>query len=166
MRCWRLDVSRNFSRYLSGELSPREIKRLEDHLLDCGLCRAKLARLRTGHRFAAQLPPEIPRRDVWPSIEAGIASEQSERLIKRDRAWRRAVAHPGFAVGAVAIALVLLALLVIANRRSSSGQQGTGLIADAFELRDFHRVSIADIERNTEPHVVAEGYVSEVRIDN
>jgi hypothetical protein len=27
-------------------------------------------------------------------------------------------------------------------------------------------VSIAGIEHNTEPHVVAEGYVSEVRIDN
>ncbi|HEY3137979.1 MAG TPA: anti-sigma factor [Blastocatellia bacterium] len=166
MRCWRVDVRSKFSRYLDGELSPREIKRLEDHLLDCGMCRAKLSRLRAGHRFAMQLPPEIPQRDVWPSIEAAIASEQSESLIKRDRDWRRALAHPGFAIGAVAVATVMLALLVAANRRSSSDQQVTGLTADAFELRDFHRVSIARIEQNTEPHVVAEGYVSEVRIDN
>lgn len=166
MRCLRIDFRRNFSRYLDGELSPRETKRLEDHLLDCGSCRARLTRLRTGHRFAMQLPSEIPQRDVWPSIEAAIAFEQSESLIKRDRDWRRALAHPGFAVGALTVALVLLALLAIANRRSSSDQQVTGLIANTFELRDFHRVSIAGIEHNTEPHIVAEGYVSEVRIDN
>ena len=35
-----------------------------------------------------------------------------------------------------------------------------------MDWREFHPVSIRDIENNTRPHVVAEGYVSEMLIDD
>ena len=38
-------------------------------------------------------------------------------------------------------------------------------VAATIAKDEFHEVSIAGIARNTEPHVVIEGYVTEVRID-
>ena len=169
MRCWRVNLSRNFSRYLNGELAAREIKQIEDHLLDCGACRTRLAKLRSGHRFAGQLPRAAPQRDAWNAIEAALDAEQSRsaNVTSPGRAgWRGTTVRPSFAVATIVIALGILAVLLAWNRSSSSEGDGQDLIAGAFELRDFHRVSIADYEHNTEPHVVAEGYVSEVMIDD
>jgi Putative zinc-finger len=169
MKCWRVDLSRNFSRYLIGELAAREVKRVEDHLLDCGACRSRLARMRDGHRLASHLPRATPQRDVWLAIESALDAEQSQsaKVASPGRAgWRGTIVRPSSAVATLVIALGILAVLLALNRSPSSEGDGQNLIAGAFELRDFHRVSIADYEHNTEPHVVAEGYVSEVMIDN
>lgn len=169
MRCWRVDLGRNFSRYLNGELTAREIKQIEDHLLDCGACRTRLAKMRGGHRFAGQLPRATPQRDAWPAIEAAIDAEQSRsaNVASSGRAgWRGAIVRPDVAVAGIVVVIVLLAVLIALNRSPASERNEQSLIAGAFEPRDFHRVAIADIQRNTEPHVVAEGYVSEVKIDD
>lgn len=167
MRCLRVDLKRNFSRYLNGELAARETKQIEDHLLDCGACRTALAKLRSGHRFAGQLPRATPQRDAWNKIEAALDADEMQVAIgSRGRAgWRRAILRPDFAIAGIVVSIGLLAL-VIALNRSSTNLREQNLIAGAFELRDFHQVAIADIDRNTEPHVVAEGYVSEVKIDD
>ena len=44
MRCLRVDLRRKFSSYLNDELEPSEVRRIESHLFDCGLCRARLAK--------------------------------------------------------------------------------------------------------------------------
>lgn len=169
MRCWRVGLSRKISRYLNSELAAREIKQIEDHLLDCGACRTRLAKMRTGHRLAGQLVRAVPQRDQWTAIESALDAEQSRsaNVASPGRAgWRGTIVRPSFAVATIVIALGIAAFFVALNRASSSNHDGQNLIAGAFELRDFHRVSIADYEHNTEPHVVAEGYVSEVMIDN
>jgi hypothetical protein len=57
--------------------------------------------------------------------------------------------------------------VLVASNRHEPGDERTGkLIAEALDLREFHTVNIADIERNIKPHVVAEGYVSEVRVND
>lgn len=38
-------------------------------------------------------------------------------------------------------------------------------IGESFDEKEYHEVSISNISSNTKPHVVAEGYVTEVRID-
>ena len=97
MKCWRIDLRRDFSRYLDKELSPRDIKRIEDHLLDCGECRTRMARMQTGHRFARQMPRVMPERDPWLAIEAAIEREQnsaSQSPVKQPRLkphWQRLV---------------------------------------------------------------------------
>src|SRR4051812_41094694 len=77
MKCWRMDIRRNFSRYLDKELVPPAVKRIEDHLLDCGECRTRMARMQTGHRFARRMPRVMPERDPWRAIEAAIDREQN-----------------------------------------------------------------------------------------
>lgn len=170
MRCWRVDLRHDFSRYLNGELGPRQIERLERHLLDCGSCREHLSRMRSGHRFAQNAPGVAPERDVWLAVESAIEAEQSgpaaERLPPSGGRWSDVIRKPGFAVAAVVIASLVVGLLIFLSRQTSTERDDARLIANAFELRDFHPVTIAGIEHNTEPHVVAEGYVSEVRIDH
>ena len=163
MRCWRVDLRRKFSSYLNDELEPNEVKQIENHLLDCGLCRARLTKLRTGHRFARQLPRAVSPRDGWPELEASIEAEHSPSSNSIPAPARRGiVVQPGLAAAAIAIALLLFGFLLVFKLKAPPEQEGVL----AFEALDYHRVSISRFEHNTEPHVMAEGYVSEVRIDH
>jgi len=165
-----VDLRKNLSRYLNGELEPREIERIENHLLDCGDCRVRLARLRDGHRLAGQLPREIPSQDPWRAIEAALETQRAattpSAAEERPSRRRPALTLPVFVTGVVIIAAMLAATVFILSRESTTERNDTQLLAEGFEDMDFHRVSIAEIAHNTEPHVVAEGYVSEVRIDH
>jgi anti-sigma factor RsiW len=166
MNCWRIDLRRDFSRYLDKELPARAVKRLEDHLLDCGECRTRMARMQTGHRLARRMPRFLPERDPWLAIEAAIEREQNSTArspirqprLKHD--WRRLVTPKlAGAVSAMAF-LVVIAFVLIKPSGSSDRTE------PPIDREGFHEVNIADIEHNTEPHVVAEGYVAEVRIDD
>ena len=168
MRCWRVNLQRDFSLYLNGELPPVKVKRIEDHLLDCASCRARFAQLRTGHRLAQQMPKFTPQRDPWASIEAGLDAEQ-RAPVQRPRAvvqWRGLVIKPGFALAVIGVAALIAAVLIVSSRRTPEQERSGSFIADAIDLREFHTVNIADIERNMQPHVVAEGFVSEVRVND
>jgi hypothetical protein len=168
MRCWRLNLQRDFSLYLNGELSPGKVKRIEDHLLDCASCRARFAQLRNGHRLAQQIPMFAPQRDPWASIVAGLEAEQRAPA-QRPRAvvqWRGLVIKPGFALAVIGVAALIAAVLIVSSRRTLEQERSGSFLADAIDLREFHTVNIADIERNIQPHVVAEGFVSEIRVND
>jgi anti-sigma factor RsiW len=168
MKCWRIDLRRSFSLYLNGELEASAVKRVEDHLLDCGLCRTRLARLRNGHRLAQEMPRFTPKRDPWTAIEAAIESQQPIPAPNAGGGarWREVVLKPGFALAVIGVAALIAAVLVASGRRASGEERAGSLIADALDLSEFHTVNIADIEQNQKPHVMAEGYVSEVRVND
>jgi hypothetical protein len=163
MKCWRIDLRRDFSRYLDKELSPRDIKRIEDHLLDCGECRTRIARMQTGHRFARQMPRVMPERDPWPAIEAAIERQQNSTYqlpVKQPQLrphWQRLVTAKFAGVAA----FLLLSVFVLMKLTSP-----IKWAAPPIDRAEFHEVNISEIEHNTEPHVVAEGYVTEVRIND
>jgi hypothetical protein len=164
MRCWRIDLHRQYALYVTGELSPASVKRVEDHLIDCGWCRTRLAQIRAGHRFAEQLPSFAPQRDTWGRIESLINEDQSRasNVAPPSRvASRRKTAIRAGLVTALTTSVVVV--LILSSRQVS---RSPGLAKDDFDFREFHPVAIAEIEKNTEPHIVAEGYVSEVRIDS
>jgi hypothetical protein len=165
MKCLRFDLRRNFSLYLNGELEPNTVKRIEDHLLDCDSCRLRLARLRNGHRLAQEMPRFTPQRDPWTAIEAAIEARPAQ-IETRGVGWRELVSKPGFALGVIGLVALIAAVIVATDRRAPADQRATPLIAEALDLSGFHAVSIADIEQNQKPHVMTEGYVSEVRVDD
>src|SRR5215475_1688258 len=169
MQCWRFDLRRTFSRYLNGELDHNKVKRVEDHLLDCGNCRTRLARMRNGHRLAQQLPRFTPDRDPWNAIEAAISGAGPANVNNglRTMSWRYLIAKPGLAFAVVGL-IALAAAVFVASYRSSAREEHAGntLIAEALDLSEFHAVAIADIERNLKPHVMAEGFVSEIRFND
>jgi hypothetical protein len=164
MRCLRFDLQRKFSLYLNGELDTSAIKRVEDHLIDCGPCRTRLAHLRNGHRLALQMPRFVPRRDPWSAIEAALEARPTPAE-RPGTGWRALVFKPGFAVGVIGVAALIAALSIATNRRAPADEHATPLIAEALDLSEFQTVSIADIEQNQKPHVMTEGYVAEVRVD-
>ena len=171
MKCWRTIRRRELTRYVTDGLTPERVRRMEDHLLDCGDCRDAVARLRGGQRFAAHLPRVTPRRDVWDAIEAAIDREDvqpSPRVpARRAVRWRAVLLDPRFALTAAAVVILSSAAFVGLRLHAASGQEPAGLkTLEAVDWDEFHPVSISDIERNTKPHVVAEGYVSEVRVND
>jgi len=169
MQCWRFDLRRTFSSYLNGELDHNKTKRVEDHLLDCGTCRTKLARMRNGHRLAQELPRFTPERDPWNAIEAAVSGTAAANVHNDSRipSLRSLVLKPGLALAVLGVVALLAAVFVASHRGTVRQEQaGSILIADALDLSEFHTVAIADIERNRKPHVMAEGYVSEIRVND
>jgi len=136
--------------------------------LDCGICRTRLAHLRNGHRLAQELPRFTPDRDPWNAIEAAIAQEEPRHVpVSRPAAgWRRLVAKPGFALAGIGVMALVAALLISLDRKVIGEEHAGVLIAEALDLSEFHTVNISDIERNHKPHVMAEGYVSEIRVND
>jgi len=167
LRC--LYSRRRLAVYADGELPRRIADRIENHLVDCGECRATLLRLREGQRFASQVPRRSLVSDQWAEIEALIAADGTESPAPtrvRFAGWRR----PAWAsLATVLLALVSLSLLIltaILNRHSRTDYSRASAVTGSLDLSDFHAVSISDMAQSTDPHVVAEGYVSDVRIDN
>jgi hypothetical protein len=167
MKCLRIDLRRTFSLYLNGELEASAVRRLEDHLIDCGSCRTRLARLRNGHRLAQEMPRFIPQRDPWTAIEAAIESQPIKAIdVRRAANWSRHFLKPGFALAVIGVTALIAAVLVASGGRSHREEPSGQLIADALDLKEFETVNIADIQENLKPHVMTEGYVSEVRLSD
>jgi hypothetical protein len=60
------------SDFLDGGLDEPAFGTLEEHLGECGACRAVLAELRSVRDAAAALEAPAPERDLWPGIAAVI----------------------------------------------------------------------------------------------
>jgi hypothetical protein len=169
MRCLRFDLWKTFTPYVDGELDAKTIKRVEEHLLDCNNCRRRLARLRDGHRFAMQLPRQRPQGDGWEAIEAALDAERIQPAFaltknKKSVAWYSLLTSPRLASALLGIALVVLGFAFYLNQQKLR-QTPTINAARPFDGKNFRPVSISDIHNNTRTHVVAEGYVTEVRLD-
>jgi hypothetical protein len=77
----------SWSAYLDGAMSAPERSAAEEHLAECGECRAELEQLRTGRAAMAHLPLASAPESVWRSIERGLAEIEPPR--KAAMAWWR-----------------------------------------------------------------------------
>jgi hypothetical protein len=176
MKCWRIDLHSKLVLYLDSNLAPQAVTRLEGHLLDCGECRARLAQMRTGKQLALQIPQRSLKTDPWQAIAAAIETKSplptpTKSTLVLSQWLRIHLVNPWVTTSLITITLVLLAVIVISNSRSlttnGNGESTIALesLSTTMDLSEFSSVTIADIKHNTEPHIVAEGYVSEVRMD-
>jgi len=170
MQCFRFDISRQLTAYLDGELAPSAVARVESHLLDCSSCRAQLMGLREGRGFAERIRHARPVRDAWTAIEAALDApvEGGRSTRARRTGSTRWVPRSPLARAGIAVAVVLVLLNGFALVRSERSEQFESAAKRAGELdRDeFHAVQIADIGGNTRPHIVAEGRVESIDIDD
>src|SRR5436190_11107857 len=141
MICWRFDLRRNLSLYLSGDLAPDKIKRIEDHLLDCASCRDRFARLRTGHRLALQIPKLALQRDAWASIEASLEAEQAPVTQTRPAGRTRFAVKPAFTFAVIGIVALIGAVFVVASKRAVEQERAGSMIAEAIDHKEFHAVN-------------------------
>lgn len=174
MRCLRFDLWKNVPRYVDDELDASAVTRLENHLLGCNDCRARVARLRDGQRLASRLPRLTPAGDGWAAIESALDSQPAKtapayadapsEFVPRTT-WRQVLTSPYFAITVFAIGLMTLsAAMLWDNRKPLDGGEVIN-ITDPFDSTNFRPVLISEIGKNTAPHIVAEGYVKEVKID-
>jgi hypothetical protein len=160
-----LDIQRSLPLYLDGELGPERIEQVERHLMDCAWCRGRLAQLRDGQKFAKRMPLPVLDRDPWEQVEKSIDEEPQPATLPRTRRhdeWRHTITRPGPLIALTGLAFLLVLLVAVSTSRPDPSE----LRPDPHLNRDgFQNVAIADIGANTRPHVVTEGYVSEVRLD-
>jgi len=125
--------------------------------------------LRTGHKIASQTPRLLATVDPWPAIEAALDREpqlrQSGRRWRGDAfaRWSRQLRRPATAIFAIAVIGIVLVAVILIGRRSHDRDS---FLAASLDLSEFRAVSVREMERTTSPHVVAEGYVSEVGLND
>jgi hypothetical protein len=166
-------VRRHLMVYVDHELDASCVKRVEDHLSDCGLCRTRLVQLRAGRRFALQLPDFESGNEGWHALETALDKLDTEGAGNRSdprpqRSWGvpRVLARPALAATAVSVTFLIIGLFAIYVRLfPATHSKPTHSSGWAVDTRDFHAVTIDDIGRSTDPHVVAEGFVSDVHVD-
>src|SRR5579859_5313301 len=70
MMCRHFLLRRKFVPYLEDALPAESVRRVEQHLVDCELCRDLFVRLRAGHQMAQRLERLLPARDERPQFAA------------------------------------------------------------------------------------------------
>lgn len=104
---------------VDGSLTSAESSLVREHLKECARCREEEAWLRELVAAAARLSAvQEPRRDLWPAIEARIATKAPPARGRVGRSWERA---PWIA--SLAAALLVAVLLAVALRSGSIGRR-------------------------------------------
>lgn len=160
MICWRIDLRVHRARYADGELAAAESARFEAHLLDCGPCRSSVVRLKHGRAHARLLERRQPSTDGWAAIAAALDTGLRPAPRSRSRLRLPAVSRTALAAAAVTALAVNVLAIVWSSGRMAEGPPGE------VDPGRFRTVRIEEMSENTEPHVVAEGVVSEVRVDS
>ncbi|HKV41063.1 MAG TPA: zf-HC2 domain-containing protein, partial [Blastocatellia bacterium] len=172
MRLSCLYFDRRLIHYLDGRLNRDGVQTIENHLLGCGRCRERLLSLKTGRKLAQLLPRRVPPTNAWTGIDAAIQYQAGARSkLNHGRialAVRKLVSHPLVSPAGMLLlgagSMAVLLLLVIQPGRRPNRQAPVSFAR--FNARDFHQVAINDIQRSDDPHVVAEGYVSDISTDS
>ncbi len=89
------DPERDVAAYVSGELSPKDLRRFEAHLLECELCWQEVQLNREGRRLAESSRVSVPAR-LREDVRAAVA-------LSTDRSRRR----PRIVFAALAMAVIV-----------------------------------------------------------
>lgn len=169
MRCWRIDLQRKLTFYLHKELNLIDSAKLEKHLLDCNFCRTKLAQIQSGQALAEQLSKVAPKKDPWQAIEAAIINQSNQKLVKQPSNYfflkpnfRAAL---WFISGVILTSFLATTLFFVTKTPANNQKDEKPIPVEDFSAESFSIVSINEMPSNTEPHIVIEGYVSEIRME-
>jgi hypothetical protein len=150
MKCFRIGFSNLLIQYLHGALNPIDTAKVEDHVSYCKSCNSKLNRLMEGNALAKQIPSIQSKQDGWSKFQTALLNDPPVPPRRTFVQGRSAVAIIILAV----VSIFLWQAARIASPRYSS-----------IPTDEFRQVPISEMPANTEPHVVTEGYISEVRTD-
>ena len=151
MRCFR-GYSKKLIQYLHDSLSPLETQKVEQHVSECKFCNSKLSRLMEGNALAKLIPAIQTKQNGWPKLQEAISNNQYAGSTRPSSMILRA---------SVAIVFLSVVSFFLWRAAEMSSDKIAGLEADRYR-----EVTIREMPENTEPHVVTEGYISEVRVDD
>lgn len=153
--------------YLDGELSESKAQKMEEHLASCGRCRDRFVRLRAARSFVKKLPDREPVNDLWPALEMSLNAPKSP-VRSRLGLFAGHIRRPAAAsviIGIIGI-LMMGSSIIIATVRSDRSQPTEPAASSvAIDTENFRRVSIDQLKSNNEPHIMAEGYVTDISVD-
>src|SRR6185312_13238045 len=105
-------VTKDISAYCHRELSNEESKQFAEHIISCAKCRAKFEEVKSGVKFAGQLPQLSAPDYLWRDLE---------RLLAQQTTASNSVAWSWQFKAAAAVALLMLsgltAFLVYNSRK-------------------------------------------------
>lgn len=111
-------VTNQFSAYWNKELAPGEMRQIAEHLIGCARCQTQFEDMKSGARFAAELPTFEAPASAWPRIETAL--EQQARNDSRSKTPRwRYVKFAALTATAAAL-LSILAGLAMRTHRSEA----------------------------------------------
>lgn len=93
-------VTKDISAYCHGELSPEASRQFAEHVIACAKCRREFEEIKSGIRFAEQLPLVSAPEMLWSKLQASLGSERKSS----------AVVRPWWQASAAAVAAVLLVI--------------------------------------------------------
>jgi hypothetical protein len=152
MKCYRFDLHRKYVAYIQGQLTGFSARKVEEHLDDCPKCRQLLGRLRGVEDFVSQLPAVVAPENLWPAIQKRLGPGKAQPF---SSLWTKAAV--GLAFGMICGMLGVFIFHRIPNHHRFS--------LSAIGAQEFRQVPIDQMPSSTEPHIVTEGYVSEVRVE-
>lgn len=106
-------IEQQLSAYLDGELLPAEMEDVRLHLSGCASCEAELGDLRATKRLLSRLEPPALPQGFAPAVWRRIERETARRWMW----WPAWVPRPAMTLAAVALALILVAVPMVQNRR-------------------------------------------------
>ena len=149
-RCTRYDRIHLLKDYLDGNVSWKK-NEIELHLKTCASCAEKLEQLKRGDHLARMFSPEkVDPPDVWKRLEHTLDAVRPAVRSKEQKKM-------------AAIAAVLITGAVITLWSFKQSNPGGSLPAGH---RTYTEVRLSRIAENTEAHIVTEGVVSEIAIEN
>lgn len=168
MWCFRFDLRKKLMPYVDGRLDSRTVQKIERHLLDCNACRLQVKTLQTGHRLMTGLPVLTPTRDPWEAIEAALVADSTKAeevaLAAGSRRW--GVHAPGLALaGVLSLALAVTGIWLIRTDTAQKRESESFNQKEVLDLKRFQPVSVTNIKDQTEPHIVAEGVVTAMELE-
>lgn len=129
------ELRRCLDDFVSGALPEAERSEVESHLRTCTDCAADVQALQALLAAARRLPEAVePRRDLWPAIEARLASAPRLAAPTLQRSQARARRWPGrWALAAGVAALAALGGWWSLQRRGSAADSGPAVASpDVF----------------------------------
>lgn len=166
MTCWRFDIRRDLFKYVDEALPLPACERIERHLKVCADCRDRVERLRDTQDLLADLPIQTPEDDRWIAIRRAVRSSPSQPLPIPNRSL---FAKPFrfAAVGTLALATACLGgyLLLSGTVRDKDGLFSKSLPFSNEKSREFTSVPLANVGKVADPHIVTEGYVVDMKVD-
>src|SRR5690242_18310286 len=107
-------VTKDISAYCQSELPAEASREFAEHIISCAQCRSEFEKIKSGIRFAEQLPPVPAPETLWIGIEASLG--QVQRIAVRGRPWRPQLV----AVAAVVVVVAVLGVWWFGRPRSGN----------------------------------------------
>jgi hypothetical protein len=119
-------VSSLTSAYCHDELSPEQSRQVTEHLTSCRRCRDEFEEVRFGARLAAQLPLSEAPESLWRGIQTAL-DDDGRPILAGQR--RRFSMQPAFAVGALALVVLVIGLAMLWWTQSPKFESATWDVA-------------------------------------